>query len=63
MTDGWVTQQDPNSGDEYYYNTFTGQSSWVWPPEGLNLKSARGQYYNTDEQDHSNDPYYQDNLI
>ena len=63
MTDGWITQQDPESGDEYYYNTFTGQSSWIWPPEGLDLESTRGQYYNTDDQNNEDDPYYQDNLV
>ena len=62
MTDGWISQQDPDSGQEFYYNTFTGQSSWTWPPEGLDMNSARGQYYNEGQYD-TNDPYYQDTIV
>ena len=62
MTDGWISQQDPDSGQEFYYNTFTGQSSWTWPPEGLDMSSARGQYYDEGQYD-PNDPYYQDTIV
>ena len=60
MTDGWISQQDPDSGQEFYYNTFTGQSSWTWP-EGLDELGGgsvlqRGQY-------DTNDPYYQDTIV
>ena len=39
--DSWVTQQDPDTGAEYYYNVKTGDSSWTWPPEGV---GAAGGY-------------------
>ena len=49
MSDGWVTQQDPESGAEYYYNVHTGQSSWTWPPEGYSpvpggYSNEKGEY-------------------
>ena len=29
----WASAVDEASGSTYYYNTKTGTSSWVWPPE------------------------------
>ena len=30
-TSGWIQMSDPDSGDIYYYNTDSGQSSWETP--------------------------------
>jgi hypothetical protein len=30
-TSGWIQMSDPDSGDIYYYNTVSGQSSWETP--------------------------------
>ena len=30
---GWASAVDEASGNTYYYNTKTGTTSWVWPPE------------------------------
>ena len=30
---GWASTVDETSGNTYYYNTKTGATSWVWPPE------------------------------
>ena len=29
----WASAVDEASGNTYYYNTKTGATSWVWPPE------------------------------
>ncbi|GMH68984.1 hypothetical protein TrRE_jg2022 [Triparma retinervis] len=29
----WASAVDPASGNTYYYDTVTGETSWTWPPE------------------------------
>ena len=35
---GWITGVDPSSGQEYYYNEQTGQSSWEPPQLPLQVR-------------------------
>ena len=39
----WVAMTDPGSGQTYYYNNVTGESSWVPPPQfGAGRNSFHG---------------------
>ena len=31
LPQGWTIELDPSSGQEYYYNTVTGESTWERP--------------------------------
>ena len=40
VVEEWVVRYDPDSGEEYYLNTRTAQSSWEWPPLAMVVAAA-----------------------
>ena len=45
LAPGWITEEDPQSGQVYYFNELTGESQWQPPPDPYAQQSYDPQSY------------------
>jgi hypothetical protein len=57
LSEDWVEESDPSSGQNYYYNTISGETSWERPPS-----KAPNETFENDEVAQTTDPEHTENI-